>query len=210
MNNPGFDFSSGDELSSAQEVTLKSIANLSLQNGDITYYNNGAFQRLGVGANGLFLTLSLGIPAWAASGISNTSIVQYATGTAYPLTNTAAALDFGTTDPGITINGAGTYAIFSSVKLDYNVATFAAVRTVTLKLRRTNNTAADISNSSVTFQTGIITLLTYTAGVVGLPTVVYTTTNTDDAISVWGSIDTVPSAGTIDAAAADIVAIRLT
>lgn len=136
-------------------------------------------------------------------------ITSYAVGTAYQLTNTAAQLNFGTTDPGITIARPGTYLILARARIDYTGATFAAVRTVTIKLRRTNNTAADLTNGSSVLLTEIITTLTYTAGHVVIPPVIYTTTRNDDIIQIFGSIDVVPSAGSIDATEAEIVAIPL-
>ncbi len=138
-----------------------------------------------------------------------TTIPAYASGTVYSLTATPALLDFGTTDPSITLNQAGTYLLKAKVNLKYNGATFAANRTVTLKLRRTNNTAADISNSSTALTTGIITTLTETFAVIELPDVVYTTLNKDDIIEVWGDIDVVPTLGSLDAVEASIIATRL-
>lgn len=133
----------------------------------------------------------------------------YAMGTAYALTNTSALLDFGTTDPTLIIDQAGTYLIRARVRLDYTGATFAANQTVTLKLRRTNNTAADVANSSCAVVTGIITTVTGTFMVVELPEVQYVTTNTDDQLEIWGDVTVVPSAGTLDAVEASIVAHRL-
>lgn len=131
-----------------------------------------------------------------------------AAGTAYSLTNTAAAVTFGTTSPSITLDKAGTYAIFAQANILYNAATFAAVRNVTLKLRRTNNTAADLTGMSRALKTSIITALTYAFPMVQLIGV-YTTTNADDVISLFADIDTVPTAGTIDVTQASIVAFRL-
>ena len=139
----------------------------------------------------------------------NHALSVYAAGTAYSLTATPAALDFGTTDPSLVLDKAGTYLLLARVNLKYNAATFAASRTATLKLRRTNNTAADLSNGSLTALTDIITTLTYTFGVFDLPRVLYTTTNTDDAITIFGDVSVVPTAGSLDAVAAEIVAIRL-
>lgn len=139
----------------------------------------------------------------------NYSLTVYAAGTAYSLTAVSAALNFGTTDPVITLDKAGTYALFANVTLNYVGATFAAVEAVTLKLRRTNNTAADVTNSSLVLATDIITTLTYTLGAVALPTVLYTTANTDDAITIFGDVVDAPSAGSVDAVAASIVAVRL-
>jgi hypothetical protein len=87
----------------------------------------------------------------------------YAAGTAYQLTASDAALDFGTTDPSLTLTKAGTYLLTARVRLDYNGATFSAVRTATLKLRRTNNTAADLSNGSAAAKTQRL-MCSYRAG----------------------------------------------
>lgn len=147
--------------------------------------------------------------ARAALGVGGASLTVYAAGTAYSLTNTAAALDFGTTDPALVITSAGTWLLLARVRVDYTAATFAAVRTGTLKLRRTNNTAADLGNGSASFLTEIITTLTYTLDVLSLPPVIYVTTNANDAITIFGDISVVPTAGSLDCVQAEIVAIKL-
>lgn len=140
---------------------------------------------------------------------SNSTQSVYAVGTAYQLTNTQAKLDFGTTDPVLVLTSPGTYLLLARVRTDYNAATFAAVRTVTFKLRRTNNTAADLLGAATSLLTSIITALTYTAGTLLIPPVIYTTSNSNDSIEIFGAVDTVPTAGTIDATEAEIIAIRL-
>lgn len=147
--------------------------------------------------------------ARAALGVGGASLSVYAAGTAYQLTATPAALNFGTTDPTLTITSPGTWLLLACVRVDYTGATFAAVRTGTLKLRRTNNTAADLTNGSRSFLTDIITTLTYTLGVIALPPVVYVTTNSDDAITIFGDISVLPSAGSLDTVQAEILAIKL-
>lgn len=147
--------------------------------------------------------------ARAALGVGGANLTVYAAGTVYSLTNTAALIDFGTTDPSLVITAPGVWLILARARIDYTGATFAAVRTGALKLRRTNNTAADVSNSPCGFLTDIITTLTYTLGTFNLPPVIYTTTNSDDIIQLWGSISTVPSAGTLDVSEASVVAIKL-
>lgn len=147
--------------------------------------------------------------ARAALGIGGANLSVYAAGTAYQLTATPALLNFGTTDPSITITSAGVWLILARARIDYTAATFAAVRTGTLKVRRTNNTAADIANSSSGFLTDIITTLTYTLAVVDLQPIIYTTTNSNDVLEVWGSISVVPTAGSLDASEASIVAVKL-
>jgi hypothetical protein len=133
----------------------------------------------------------------------------YAAGTVYTLTAASAAVDFGTTDPALTINAVGTYAIRARVKVALNGATFAANRTLTLKLRRTNNTAADVSNSSTTWVVPITTTITNTLAVIDLPEVLYTTANANDALALFADISVVPTAGTISIDEASIVAVRL-
>lgn len=141
-------------------------------------------------------------------GIPSTIYEAFAVGTAYSLTNTAAALTFGTTQPAITIAVAGTYRIRARVNLKYNAATFAAVRTVTFKTRRTNNTAADLTNGSMTFLTSIITLLTYSAGIIQLPEISYVAA-AGDILTIFGDVGVVPTAGSIDAVEASISAQRI-
>ena len=137
------------------------------------------------------------------------SVETYAAGTAYSFTNSSAALDFGTTDPAIVIAQAGTYLIRGRVLMKYNAATFAANRTVTLKFRRTNNTAADITNGSTALTTEVLTLSTGTWVECQMPEVVYATVNTNDAITIYGDVSTVPSAGSLDATEAHILAHRI-
>jgi len=139
----------------------------------------------------------------------NQGLAVYAAGTAYSLTNSAAALDFGTTDPTLVIDSPGTYLIFGRALLKYNGATYAGTQTATLKLRRTNNTAADVSNATTTATMRIVTTITDTVGVMPLPPVIYTTSNSDDSISVFGVVSAAPAAGSVDATEASIVAIRL-
>ncbi|MBX4189770.1 hypothetical protein KW791_00510 [Candidatus Parcubacteria bacterium] len=134
----------------------------------------------------------------------------YASGTAYTLTNTATALDFGTTDPSVVLNAPGTWLMFGRVTVQNTGATFAANRAYTFKLRRTNNTAADVTGATTTQSTDIVTTetITYT---VTIPPALYTTTadSNNDAITIFGSVATVPSAGTFDVTEASIIALKI-
>lgn len=170
-----------------------------------------------VGTNSLFLCRASGatsdekctgaqVKAYTTTSANQLSV--YAAGTVYHLTNTSAVLDFGTTDPTLTITAAGTYLVSGSVTLDYAAATFAANRTVTLKIRRTNNTAADLTDCSIALGTNVVTTTTGTMERASW-TCVYTTLNSTDSISIQGDVGTVPTAGNLDAAAASIVAVRL-
>lgn len=133
----------------------------------------------------------------------------YATGTVYTLTAVSAAVDFGTTDPIITVTAAGTYAIRAKIKVALNGATFAANRTLTVKLRRTNNTPADLANSTTTWIVPVVTTITNTLAVIELPEVFYITALTNDTITLFADISVLPTAGSISIDEASIVAVRL-
>lgn len=148
--------------------------------------------------------------AYQLNGVAlHNPLSVYAAGSVYTLTATSAAVDFGTTDPIITVNAAGTYAIRARIKVALNASTFAANQTLTVKLRRTNNTAADVANSSTTWVVPIVTAQTNTLATIILPEVLYTTALATDTIQLFADISVVPSAGTISIDAASIVAVRL-
>lgn len=141
------------------------------------------------------------------SAVMSTIKSAYAAGTAYALTNTAAALVFGTTSPVITLDAVGTYLVFGNVHLKLNAATTVA-ETLTVKMRRTNNTAADLAAGRTITPTAGITATGF-LGVIPLPPVVYTTPNADDSITLFGNVSATLGAGTIDAISAELIAIRV-
>lgn len=140
------------------------------------------------------------------SGVNTINEVMQVTaaGTAYSLTNAAATLDFGTTDPVLTLPRAGKWRLEAFVQLDYSGATVVA-ETATVKLRRTNNSAADVSGATLTLDLPVSTTLTNTYGVFRLPDVYYTAT-AGDTIALQGLVSATLGAGTIKASAAGIVA----
>jgi len=77
-----------------------------------------------------------------------------------------------------------------------------------MKLRRTNNTAADITGGTRTYDTDILTTNTSTF-VQAVMTADYTTTNTNDSVTIFGSVGTVPGAGSLDVTSCSIRAARL-
>ena len=137
------------------------------------------------------------------------AVTAYAAGTVYTLTATSALIDFATTDPSVILDQAGTYLIISGANSKLNAATFAATQTATCKLRRTNNTAADITSATETVTLPIVTTTTSHAGTFNMPAIIYTTTNTDDIIQMWGIVSVLPSAGSISIQYAYVVAIKL-
>lgn len=152
------------------------------------------------------ITSTLGLTA--ANGLSAMSQSITAVGTAYSLTGTPAGLVFGTTNPVLNLTAAGTYLIIASANVILNAATFAAIKTVTLKLRRTNNTAADLANGSITCIAPVVTLI---SGTVANNTwaKIYTTSNANDSITIFGDVASLPAAGSLDVNEASIIAIKL-
>ncbi len=139
----------------------------------------------------------------------NHSVSSFASGTAYNLTATPAQLVFGTSNAQIVLDKAGTYLLLGTVNYEYSGATFAANRTVTTTLRRTNNTAADVTGSPTAVGTNVVTTVSGIMARMVLPPVVYTTANTNDIITIFGSVSVVPTAGNLQASEANIVAFRL-
>ena len=175
---------------------------LKVGNSALTSCNSGSL--LGTDSNNV-----IGCYAESGSGsVTNTATTSYASGTAYTLTNSSAALTFGTTNPVIKIDTAGTYLIEGRVMLD-EPSCIGDDLTVTLKLRRTNNTAADVANSSTSWNSYGGTLGTVCeAQSVSIPPVIYTTSNTNDSITIYG-VNNEGGSDTVKATEASIVAVRL-
>lgn len=132
----------------------------------------------------------------------------YAAGTAYTMTNTSAQVTFGTTSPIKVIDSPGTYLITVRCLVDYSAATVSA-ETATIKLRRTNNTAADVTGATTTLDLPVATTLTHSYGSVTLPPVLYVTTASDDSLSIFANVSATLGAGSIKISEASIVAVRI-
>lgn len=135
--------------------------------------------------------------------------VYILSGIGYLITATPALVTMDAGAVTLVITTPGTYLLRSRAMVDYLSATFASQEMVTLKLRRTNNTAADIPNAIGGFKTNIVTTALYTAAIVPLPEVSYTTLNSNDSISLYADVATAPSAGTIKVLQAEIIAQRI-
>lgn len=57
----------GGELTLAEETFVQGLAGIAFQTGDLIYYNGTALTRLGIGSASQVLTVSSGLPAWAAA-----------------------------------------------------------------------------------------------------------------------------------------------
>lgn len=137
------------------------------------------------------------------------NMAGYGSGTPYTLTATAAQVAFSTTSPVFTLAAAGIWMFFAGCTVDYVGATLLGNRTISVKLRRTNNTAGDITGAISSFQTQVITALTFTAQSLVLPVVTYQTSNVDDSISIFGSISTVPTLGSVQVTNAWVVGVQI-
>ncbi len=131
-----------------------------------------------------------------------------ATGTAYTMTASYASVTFGTTSPILTIANAGTYSVYVDIQFNLVGATYAAYDSVTAKLRRTNNTAADLTGSTFGTFIPIITTVTATGPSLHIGPIKYTTVNTTDTLTVQATLNSTPSAGSVTATACTITAIR--
>lgn len=136
------------------------------------------------------------------------TISVYASGSTADLEGAYAVLNFGTTDPVLTIDVAGTYLLLARVVI--RESGLASDFLANFKLRRTNNTAGDVANSETTFNNGLPSALgSETVDTfVPLPYVVYTTINTTDSIALFAVVNT-PAPGALFATEACILAIKL-
>lgn len=142
--------------------------------------------------------------------VSITDQSVYASGTAATLGTSSALLDFGTTDPSLTLTGTGKWLLFVTVVLEYAAWNSNAAKAVTLKVRRTNNTAADVTNCTTTVTVPLNAgAITGTAYVVTLPVVEYTSSGSGDILQVWGTAAAPVSSGTITASACSLVAAKI-
>jgi hypothetical protein len=76
------------------------------------------------------------------------------------------------------------------------------------KIRRTNNTAADLANASTSFNVPVVTLLTQTGGDADVPAILYTTANNNDVLELWGNRGAI-TVGSIQITNGYIMAIRI-
>jgi len=130
-----------------------------------------------------------------------------ASGSVYTITTVVQAVDFGTNDPAIVIPEAGVWLVLGWIQVDSVAATIGTTQNLDLRVRRTNNTAADLCQVIVDLPAQ--TALTHTVGVWQLPPAIYTTFNTNDAIALFAGLSSALAAGTLTVPRARITAVRL-
>lgn len=166
------------------------------------------------------LTASNGVMTLSSSNVSNLAISSFNVlgtgpsivspyGAGYTLTATTNTLTVAGSSVTVTISQAGTYLLFGSCNITYNAATFAASQVVTLAIYRQNNTPGVVANTPIQVRLRVITAVTDEAEFVEVPVVVYITANTTDALSLHGSVSALPSAGSLQANKASLLAVRL-
>lgn len=157
-------------------------------------------------AGGTALTLGCGVspsgemPDWASYRVA-------AAGTAAPLSTSSALLNFGTTDPALTLTNAGNYLVMARVRLDYIACTIDA-QTVTLKLME--NPATQLVATSFVIQAE--TTATRTLGIFVLPPYVYTAATGGKVLeihAVLGTSDPGTGTTTFVAVEAEIEAVKI-
>lgn len=173
----------------------------------IAIYRPGSNKRLGAGK--LTDVKTIMCPPYTST--TNSSVQLYNSTSTVALTAASNTVIGSAT---LTLGVAGTYLIVAEVVVNYNAATFAAVRDVTFKLRRTNNSSADVANSTRVIKTDIVT--TKTGTFMHLTIVApYTVTTagavlgTADTVSLIGQVSTLPTAGSLDVVNVQMNAFRL-
>lgn len=180
----------------------------------ITLLNN-TFYNPAPGSNGLHFVANkarIVENGKAVFAVNNVNYTVYAIGTAATIDNMAAVLDFtgnGSVDPSLTLTSPGTYLIFSNAQLYYNAATFFTPQTCQIYLYRTNNKPGILAHATTTVPLNTLTATTGNGGAAVIPSILYTTTNADDTIAVYGVLSAPTSAGSFQATEASIVAVRL-
>jgi hypothetical protein len=103
---------------------------------------------------------------------------------------------------------AKTYLLMATCRLDYEVATFASIEAIELKLRETANGPADVPNAIVNLITPTTTAKTGTFVEVAFPPVTYAAA-AGDTIEMFGLIAATPYSGSMQIIELSIVAIPL-
>lgn len=115
----------------------------------------------------------------------------YGSGAVYEMAIATANLTMGSGATTLTLAGAGKWLLFAQANVKFLSVTWAANHTLELHLRRTNNTAADLT-PTMTMTTPIITTITDTFGLFSLPAIPYVPAQAGDIIELWGSISALP------------------
>ena len=151
------------------------------------------------GATGLYLDTMHTVTAYGPGA-----------GNPYTITTVFAQVTFaGGTNPTVTLDKAGTWAIKARVRVTRNNSTHIGLHNISLKLRRSNNTAADVTHALTKYADDPHSASNASEVAGTLPEVLYTTANTTDIIQLWALLDVAASSGSHQVTEADIEAYFL-
>lgn len=179
--------------------SLNGATVLGFHTNTLTVQSNGV-----VSTTGQFVGNGTGL-----TNMLNSYFIQ-AGGTVATLPDSAAILNFGTTDPSLIITNAGTYMIQAGATLQYNAwEPDINPSTVTIKMRRTSGSPDDIVGGNVSFDLATTgTAYTGPLSVVTTALVIYTSAGSET-IQLWGDRGGDPTAGSIEARSAWITAVKI-
>ncbi len=140
--------------------------------------------------------------AQTALGLGQDSVSSTVTGLTQAVTNSAAQVS----GNDVTIPAAGSYLILGQVSISITGVTYAASRTLTVKVRNVTQGTDVVSTVRLT---GIYTTLTNASQEVNLPPFLYASGVANDHLQIMVSLDTVNSAGTYAVASASLSIIPL-
>ena len=172
----------------------------------IGYHTN----TLTVQSNGTVSTT--GVFTGNGSALTNllTSYAVAAGGTVATITDTAALLNFGTTDPSVIITNAGVYILMAGAACEYTGWTPDIVpSTLTIKLRRTSGSPDDIVGGAASLDLDT-EMVAYSGpvGIISTPMLIYTSAGSET-VQLWGGIGVAGSGGSITARSAWITAVKI-
>lgn len=142
--------------------------------------------------------------------LHNRDVEVVAAGTAASLTGSMATLDFGTTDPSVSVPSAGTWLVWVTVQLELNAATYAAGEyTISVKLRNTSD-STDLGETYVIPILRAVTGITTTTATIGTFTFpVKFSLSSAKTVAIQAQVSSTPSAGSVQASKAKITGLRL-
>lgn len=166
------------------------------------------------------LTASNQVMTLSSSNVSNLAISSFNVlgtgpnivspyGAGYTLTATTNTITVAGSSTTVTIGAAGTYLLFGSANIIYIGATFAASQMVTMTIYRQNNTPGIVAGTPIQAKLRVTSAVTDEAEFVQVPVVVYITANSNDVLSLHGSVSTIPSVGSLQANKASLLAVRI-
>ena len=134
----------------------------------------------------------------------------YAEANGTPLLAPDDAVEFATISPAITLSSDGVWMLTARISIDNgNGNATVAGETLTFKLRRTNNTPADITETICEW---IIPAVVSNGGTllsITLPVAIYTASGSDDAIALYAEVSAIANAGAYVPVEASIIATKI-